>query len=256
MNPLKPYNPRIASHRLLSISALGGVVITLAFATSSPAATVTNFSNFSESGNLLTSPNIRQQTFTASGTSVTVTHASGSGAGQETYLSDEFPALAEGHRITVDLTSATWNAGQTAQTIALAVSSTETPSTRANLLIWGWRSGSMFAGVFGADGGYTGVVPAFPVSGSPDSVFIERTATGWTLGSIKGATETLQYTDVTSIGGRSITANGNAFGLFSDMRIDSGTWTVNNLTIVPEPSGTLLGGMMLSFGLLRRRRPL
>lgn len=54
MAALKPQSPWIASNRRSSRSVLGGVVIALAFATSSPAATVvTDFSNFSESGNLL-----------------------------------------------------------------------------------------------------------------------------------------------------------------------------------------------------------
>jgi hypothetical protein len=120
----------------------------------------------------------------------------------------------------------------------------------------------MFLGNFDGSGAYAATIPAYPASGRPDSVFIERTATGWTFGSIKGATETINFTNITSVTQTSpsatstITANGSAFGLYSDMRTTTSTWTVNNLTIVPEPSGTLLGGMMLSFGLLRRRRPI
>jgi hypothetical protein len=39
------------------------------------------------------------------------------------------------------------------------------------------------------------------------------------------------------VSGTAITADGSAFGLWSDMRLDSGTWTVNNLVITP-PANT------------------
>jgi len=244
------------SDRIKALPALAmSPIIALAFATSSPAATVvTDFSNFSESGNLLTSPNIREQTFTPSGAGVTVTSASGSGVGQETYLTDEFPTISTGDRITVDLTSATFIS--TSDTIGIAVASTATPTSRTNILFWGWRTGSLSVGTFDASGGYTGGIPAFPGTGSPDSVFIERTASGWNLGSIKGTTETLHYTDITGVGSTSITADGSAIGLFSDMRSDTSTWTVSNLTIVPEPSGIVLGALGALSLLLHRRRDL
>lgn len=246
------------TNRFQTLPTLAVLPITaLALATSSlSAAVVTDFSNFSESGNLLTGTNSRQQTFTPSVSpagSVTVTWAgSGTGVGQETYLSDEFATLAAGYRMTVDLTSATFL--NSSDTIGLAVASTETPTTRMNLFFWGWRTGSMSVGTFDGTEGYTGAIPAFPATGSPDSVFIERTATGWTLGSIKGATETISYNNVTAIGSTSITADGSAIGLFSDMRTNTSTWTVGNLTIIPEPSGTLLGALGGLALLLRRRR--
>jgi hypothetical protein len=162
-----------------------------------------------------------------------VTHLSGSNAGQETYLSDEFPTLTTGDRISVKLTSVTFN--NAADTIGLAVASTETPNTqtpekRANILVWGWRTGSMYLTNFNASGGYTTATTATPASGRPDSVFIERTATGWTLGSIKGTTETIFYTNIAAVGATAITANGSAIGFWSDMRTTTSTWTVGNLT--------------------------
>jgi BNR repeat-containing family member len=223
---------------------LGGVVIALAFATNSPAETVTNFSNFSESGNLLLPPTYtREQTYTPGGTSVTITSITDTTTvGQETYLTDEFPTLTAGYRITVDLTSATFR-GSSAETIGLVVASTETPNTqpdkRGNLLIWGWRNGSMWVGNF--DGSsptavYGNNTSAYPSGVKPDSVFIERTATGWTLGSIKGAVETNHFTNLTTVAASTITANGTAFGLYSDMRNNASTWTVGNLTLSsPEP---------------------
>ena len=206
---------------------------------------VSDFSNFSESGNLLTSPNVRDQTFTPGGTSVTVTSATTTTTvGQETYLTDEFPSLTAGDRVTLDLAAATFN--NTADTIGLAVASTDTPNTqtpnkRANILVWGWRSGAMYLTNFDAGGNNVTAspAPAYPASGRPDSVFIERTATGWILGSIKGATETIFFTNIAAVGSTSITANGTAIGLWSDMRTNTSTWTVGNLTLsAPEPPPT------------------
>ena len=203
---------------------------------------VSDFSNFSESGNLLGSPNVREQAFTPSGTSVTVTsaasHANGV-VGQEAYLSDEFPALTAGDRVTVDLTAATFNLAP--DTIGLAVASMEALTSRTYLLIWGWRTGSMYLANFGGVSGteFISQLPAFPGSGRPDSVFIERTATGWTFGSIKGATETIHFTNITAVGTSAITANGTAIGLFSDMRTDTSTWTVNHLVVGPLPPPVL-----------------
>ena len=210
--------------------------------TTTPGVVVTHFSNFSESGNLLlpSTTNTREQSFTPSVSpagSVTVAHVSGGGTGQETYLTDQFDTLTTGNRITVDLAAATFNSAVGAQTIGLAIASTETPTSRTNLLIWGWRLGSMVVTSFNASGGTTTTLPAFPASGRPDSVFIERTATGWTLGSIKGGIETIFFTNIAAVGATTITANGEAFGLWSDMRLSGGTWTINNLMITP-PANT------------------
>lgn len=137
------------------------------------------------------------------------THAAGV-VGQETYLTDEFPTLTAGYRITVDLTSATFSGSQAAQTIALAVASTATPTSRTNILFWGWRTNTMVATSFNASGGTTTSLPAYPGAVRPDSVFIERTATGWNLGSIKNGVETLSFTNITAVGATSITATASA----------------------------------------------
>jgi hypothetical protein len=213
---------------------LVGIVFALSLATNSPAQTVTNFSNFSESGNLLTGTNTREQSFTPNAGSVVTTHVSGSNVGQETYLSNEFPPLMTGDRITVNLTSA--NFSNSADTIALALASAEMPTSRTNILVWGWRTGSMYLANFDENGNFASAMPAYPASGRPDAVFIERTSTGWTLGSIKGGTETISYTNITTVSSTTITANGSAMGFYSDMRTTTSTWTVGNLTLSsPEP---------------------
>lgn len=218
------------SHCHPSLLALAGIAFALAFATNSPAQTVTDFSNFSESGNLLTGTNTREQSFTpgvSPAGSVTVANVSGSNVGQETFLSAEFPTLTTGDRISVNLTSATFN--HSADSIGLAIGNTETPTSRTNILVWGWRSGTMYLTNFDAAGANTSLMPASPVSGRPDSVFIERTATGWTLGSIKGSTETMFYTNIVAVGSTAITTNGSAIGFWSDMRTTTSTWTVGNM---------------------------
>lgn len=207
------------------------MVFALALATTSPAQTVTNFSSFSESGNLLTGTNTRQQSFTPSispAGNVTVTSVSGSNVGQETYLTDQFPTMTTGDRISVSLSSVTFN--NSADTIGLAIAGTELLTTRTNILVWGWRSGSMYLTNFDASGGLTTQTPGYPAAGRPDSVFIERTATGWTLGYIKGTTETISYTNIGSVGTTAITATGSAIGFWSDMRTNTSTWTLANLT--------------------------
>ena len=82
-------------------NAFGGISNTTTWAfTTTPGMVVTNFSNFSESGNLLTSTNTREQSFTpcvSPAGSVTVAHVSGANVGQETYLTDEFDTLTKEH---------------------------------------------------------------------------------------------------------------------------------------------------------------
>jgi len=231
------------------------------------ATVVSDFSNFSESGNLLPSPNTRGQDFTP-GTSpnetrVTVTwDNSGTGVGQETFLSDEFPTLTVGDRISVDLLSGgDFNNGN--DSVGLSVASTETPTSRQNLLSWYWIPGiispttaTLQAATFDGDGNYN----YLRLSGvtTPETLFIERTASGWSFGSIRSSVETVHFADITSMNGStsgavSITANGSAIGLYSDMRTDTSTGTVDNFTVIPEPSSLCLSYLALGAMAFRRR---
>ena len=94
------------------------------------------------------------------------------------------------------------------------------------------------------------------VTTNPDTLFIDRTATGWSLGSITGGVETVHFADVTEMGGVTITADGSALGLWSDMRSSTSPRTLSNLTVpVPEPSTFALLGMgVIGMLLLVRRR--
>jgi len=227
----------------------------LAFTTGAThAAVISDFSSFSETGALLTSPNDREQSFTPSGTTVTIAHVSGGGAGQEAYLSDAFPTLTSGYRISVDLDGGTFNGGSS-EKYGLAIASAEAISSRVNLVAWTWRpnwgGGVVYLDSFNGSG--TGTATNASTS-APDTLFIERTATGWTFGSITGATETKHFENITQVSGNNITADGSAIGLWSDMRNNTSTWSVSNLTIVPEPGSLALlglGGLLVAS---RRRR--
>ena len=230
----------------------------LAFGGSSAkAAVITDFSTFSETGNLLTSPNTREQTFTPSAGSITVTSASGSNAGQEYYMSDAFASFGVGSRISLDLSSFT--SSSASETIAITIANREDiqNDTGSSRIYWGWRpSNTNELNALSFDGAGNAITQPFN-SGTtvPNSVFIERSANGWTFGSITGVTETIHLNEVTQINGVNITTDGSAIGLYSDMR-DNSTWTVSNFdaVLVPEPSSSLL--LLSGVGLMvaRRRR--
>ena len=71
----------------------------------------------------------------------------------------------------------------------------------------------------------------------------------------------LGYTNTSNVETTSQTVNftsssnvGDAIGFYADLRATGGTLgTLDNLTIIPEPSAALLGGLGV-LGLLRRRR--
>jgi len=186
---------------------------------------ITNFRNFSETGNLLGGSNSREQRFTARGASVTIAHAGGDDAGQEIYLSDEFPTLAAGDRVSVDWVGT--DSSTTEEQWGLAITSGEVASGQ-NAIFWCWRSGgALNITVRNATTG-----GGERISGNaPDTLFIEKTATGWTMGSITGGVETKHFDDISSLRGIDITADGSALGLFSDMRSTSNPKTLRNLTI-------------------------
>ncbi len=219
------------------------------------ATVISDFSTFSETGNLLGGSNDREQDFTPSGSNLTITYTSGGGVGQEAFLSDAFPTLTTGHRISVDRGGLT-NFDLSSESVGLAVASTEMLGSRVNLITWGWRpqNNDLSLRIFDGSGG-TDVLTVNVGSSDPDTLFIDRTAVGWSFGSIAGGVETIHYTDLTTVGSTSITADGSAFGIWSDMRdSDAGGWTVSNLTIIPEPSAVMLLGMGGVMVLLCRRR--
>jgi len=72
--------------------------------------------------------------------------------------------------------------------------------------------------------------------GTDTSVLNEQ----WGL-AITGGVVTYHYTDITQLNGFTITADGIALGLFSDMRSSTTPKTLSNLRLSgPVPSGTII----------------
>lgn len=217
---------------------------------------VTDYSNFTESGSLLGTAHTRDQSFTATGASVLIADegvAAGGSVGQELYLSDEFAQLVAGDRISLD-----WDGTDTAtgaETFGIAIASSDAITSRVNLVTWSWRPGSddLSITAFDAEGDNSPTQQFSWGASAPDTIYVDRTATGWEFGYIEGGVETVVVPDTTTVGTIDITADGNAVGLWSDIRTDGHTRTVSNLTIVPEPGSLALlglGGLLV----VRRRR--
>lgn len=242
---------------------------------SAHAAVLTSFSTFTESPTLLGTPNNRSQAFTTttgSGTNSIIATAgvnpaggSSTSAGQEVFLSDSFSLATVGARISASLGSfaGTFNASQS---IGLVVASTETPTSRTNMLAFFYRAQTTnrlgyffddsFATITNVNSASSDAVN-FPVLGitvNPNSIFIERTsATTYSLGSITGVNTTIHKVLTIGNGVKQVTANGTAVGVYSDVRVSNNVHTLTNFNHIPEPSTALLGALGL-LGLLRRRR--
>ena len=239
------------------------------------AAVITDFSTFSDSGTFTASPNLLQQTWsTTTGVGVNTVRAqygSGTGAaGQDVFLSDAFKLTTVGMTLIVDAPS-TFHAGASggstgAAGVGLAIATTEATG-RTNLVTWFWRkttstgtglgtAGTLRYDSFGASSTTpissqaTDAYSTFSPASIPDSLFITKTSTGFDLGYIEGGVSTTLYNLVT---GTTVTATGDAIGIYADTRGTSSNYIVNNLRIIPEPSTALLGGLGL-LALLRRRR--
>ena len=80
-------------------AAMGSLALTAV--TANAGTIVTDFSNFSESGDLISAG--VDQDFATSGADITISTTDDSGLGQEVFLSDEFPTLATGDRVSIDI---------------------------------------------------------------------------------------------------------------------------------------------------------
>ena len=226
-------------------------VVLLALAPAAPAAgvIVTDFSNFSESGPLVGSID---QSFTPTGATVAIS-GSGSGVGYEWFLSDEFPTPGAGDRTSLDVGGTGTAAGNDG--FGLSLASTENPTNRNNLTYWFMEPGKSELALESFDGaGAAFTQRVLGLSPLPDTLFIDRTAAGWSFGSITGGVETVHFADVTESGGIQITADGSALGMMSIMDNSGDSWSVTNFTVVPEPGSLALVGVGLLSLASRKRR--
>jgi len=252
---------------------LAAVVIAAVFAlgaagTAQAAIVVQDFSSFQNSGNYLDPTHVGEVEFSPNdpgSTDVTVRFDTGGPAlnavVQATYLSGEFPTYQNaGERLSVDLTTYNPQGGVTSETIGLAIASVANPSSRANIFVWGMRresgapNNALRAETFDGSGTTGNSIITGINHNNIDTLFIEKAANGWSFGTISGGVETFWLTDVTSLGGVNITADGSAVGLWTDLRHVNTTFTVSNFTVIPEPGSLALLGAGLGLMLLRRRR--
>lgn len=134
------------------------------------------------------------------------------------------------------------------QSIGLAVASSELLTSRVNLIAFYFRRGGNL--VYNSFDGAGANVSGTAALGTYDSIFIDRTADGYILGSITSAVETTQFTLTFDT---DVTADGSTVGIYSDVRNADNVNTLNNFAVIPEPSTALLGALG-ALALLRRRR--
>lgn len=224
------------NHAFLPLAAAMGALALTAVTTNADTI-YSDFSNFVESGNLLLPTYTLDQDFTPSGDDITISTAGNESLGQEVFLSDEFPTLTFGARVSIDV-PASFGGGDG----GLAIASSEGITTRQNLLIWVWNGGTVTLGSFNGSG-EAAFESAIAIA-APDTLFIDKTATGWSFGSILGGIETLHFTDISMVCRAAITADGSALGLWSDMRAPYSPRTLSNLTVdaisAPETGGPII----------------
>ncbi|MCH7227088.1 hypothetical protein [Haloferula sp. A504] len=194
---------------------------------------VTDFSGWSESGNLLPagSGNELEQDFNTSGPDITAAYNSHTSnpIGQEAFLTDEFATLTVGDRILVELDA--FGSGVT-HSLGLAVASAETPAVRENLFAWLFKStGTAQLLTFDGASAY-GTINDVVIAADTDTLFIEKSAIGWSFGGISTSEVVTYYlTNVTSAAGVDLTADGSAIGIWSDLRTVGGSSTLTNFTV-------------------------
>lgn len=255
--------------RLVLTAAIAAVAV---FA-STPvrAAVIVDFTSFNDTGNLLTGGNTREQTFVTSvgpGTnSITVTSLSGTGAGQAALLSDSYSLTFVGDRISVDFGSGSLGSpGNASSAFGLAIANSANITTREDALFFYWRANItgpnfnangrlayIFFNELGqSTGGTTGNISNLGDGTVPDTLFIEKTATGYDLGYIQNGVEAIAFS--LPLGGN-LTTNGAAVGLYSDGRNDSYQYVMNNFSVfqVPEPGRAVLFAIGM-LALMARRR--
>lgn len=212
---------------------------------------ITDFSNFTESGNMLNSASHdREQDFTVSGGQIDVTHnsiATGS-AGQEIFGSSEFTSFTtDEQRFQVLFTD--WNGqGGSNERIGLVVASAVPAGGPASADVrssgdyfyWVVRNNNLFeAGMFTAAGIEETASTAASLTGplvadgsgnhKITGLYMERNGGAWDLGYIDITGADVFVETRTAINGETITTDGSVIGLYSDMRNDASSFTFDDM---------------------------
>ena len=246
---------------------------------------ITDFSNFSQSGNMLNSASHnREQSFTPTGTDISIAHVSSSvgSAGQAIWGTDEFASFTTvGYRLSVNLTEIDWDGGTTARvglmtSDAIPAGGTSSGDVRASgdYFYWTYRAGSVMAGMF-SDGPAgeeeaslvsVGVLPdpSNGIVGDITGLYMERVihatnGASWDLGYIDENGQDVLVQNRAAINGEAITTDGTFVGLYSDMRSANEVRTLSNLsyglvTAIPEPGSFALCCFGVAALAVRRRR--
>lgn len=263
------------------------VVGVLTFSSTLNAAVVSDFSSFSESGNMLNSASHnREQAFNTSGTEIDIVQSAAPTAGsasQEIFGTNEFtPFTTIGYRLSVEFTAIDWDLSGSGSTNARAglMTSSTIPAggptsgdvrSAGDYFYWAYRAGSVQAGMYTSggveqEGGLVSVGqapdPANMVTGVITGLYMERVADNggsWNLGYLDANGDDVFVQNRSTINGQAITTDGSYVGLYSDMRASTTTVTFNNLsyglvTAIPEPSSFALCFLGLASVAVRRRR--
>lgn len=198
--------------------------------------------------------------FSSSTGSLVASYSGGTNAPEQVVLLRNDYSLGVGELLTVDVAQAI---SLSEMDFGIAVASTKTPTPIVNGGDIDTRDTMQWAAIYvrptqnvvrsfshnGIVGdSATGILPA--VENTVAQLWIRRdTSTNFTLGYIN--TSAVSFTSKTVTLSSSV---GNAIGFYADLRANGGTLGgLDNLTIVPEPSSSMLG-LLFGAGLLLRRR--
>lgn len=220
------------------------------------AVVVTDFSNFSESGNMLNSASHdREQDFSTSGATITITDPvdglpTVGSASQEIFGTSEFTSFTTlGYRLEVDLTTVDFQQPGTAFTerVGLVTASTVPaggPSSAdvrsaGDYFYWVYRGdpGVLQAGMYTSGGieEEAGLISVGAIGTDITGLYMERVndisnGDSWDLGYIDENGEDVFVQNRATINGEAITTDGSVIGIYSDMRDSSSTFVLDNLS--------------------------
>ena len=237
----------------------------LGFSVSAFADVISDYSNFTESGNMLNSAvHNREQDFDVNpvaidGPTITITHDSVTTgtASQEIFGTSEFtPFTTLGYRLQVDLTTIDFEEPGTgfnervglvtASTVPAGGPSSGDVRTAGDYFYWVYRGdpGVVMAGMYTSGGieEEAGLISVGAVGTDITGLYMERVndisnGDSWDLGYIDENGEDVFVQNRATINGETITTDGSVIGLYSDMRDNASEFTLQNLSYTFIPPG-------------------